>query len=184
MADQALQNALVKRDTLARQINEAQQYVEGLRRDLTRVDAFIADWHKYAGVPAPEQTSYAIETSGPPPSTKKVLNNSKKEEVAAATVELITAAGRPMSRNELFPALTQKKGMRIEGTDPDMVLSTMLWRMMKKAGLVRLKGGGYWLRDKPYPEAGYDPSQYSWMDSALNTPSNEITEPDAAESEE
>ena len=56
-------------------------------------------------------------------------------------------------REELFPALIEK-GFVIEGNDPHMVLSTMLWRMKDKAKIVRLRGGGYWLADRPLPEPG------------------------------
>ncbi len=37
-----------------------------------------------------------------------------------------------------------------------MVLSTMLWRM--KDRIVRLPQFGYWIADKEYVPAGYDPS--------------------------
>ena len=150
MSDQALQNAMAERETLAKQVNEKQQQLEGLRRELARVDAFIADWHRFAGT-EPEDTGDIIQTGFGP--AKRRPANSKKEEVASAAVELLKEAGKPLSRSELYKALTTDKGMRIEGTEPEMVLSTMLWRMGEKVGIERLKTGGYWFKDEPVPPA-------------------------------
>jgi hypothetical protein len=53
-------------------------------------------------------------------------------------------------------------------TDPEMVLSTMLWRMRDR--IARLKTGGYWLAEKAYPEAAYDPQDLVEAYHNLNKP--------------
>jgi hypothetical protein len=88
-------------------------------------------------------------------SAKKPQRNSKKEEVADAAYEIIRERGEPVSRSDLYKELIAR-GLRIEGSDPEMVLSTMLWRM--KDRVVRLKSGGYWLADEKNEAAGYDPA--------------------------
>lgn len=47
------------------------------------------------------------------------------------------------------------RGLVINGKDPQMVLSTMLWR--KRDQVARVNGGGYWLAEVPNEAAGYDP---------------------------
>jgi hypothetical protein len=171
MADPALENALRKRDELAVQINKAQQQIDEWKRELAHTDTFISAWHEFAGT-SPE----AIPLNSPPRSNvapvaakRKSRNNSKKEDVAAEVRRLIEAEGHPVPRVELYKALIEN-GFVIDGTDPDMVLSTMLWRAGKAAGVVRLDKGGYWLAEREYPEARYFP-----------TATTELTEPAHAE---
>jgi len=169
MADVALENAERQRDELARSINTAQQHLEDLRRDLRRVELFISDWRTLAEGKALQHTAVGVvgvtaqgvaagqPTLGNPVLHEKPLkperrHNSPKEAVAVTARALIEAHGEPMSRTDLYRELIVQ-GLTIEGKDPEMVLSTMLWRMGPKTGLVRLKGGGYWLADRPI--AGY-----------------------------
>jgi hypothetical protein len=173
--DVALKNAIAHRDDLAKKINGAQQQIDIWRRELSRADAFIADWHSFAGVPVPggkEEIQQAMAILG----IKR--KNSKKEDVAAEVRKILDERNEPMSRAELFRELIEL-GYVIEGTDPEMVLSTMLWRTMGKFGLVRVKTGGYWIKERPCPEVGYDPKTYGPLQSAFNTPVNEIPNPDA-----
>ncbi|WP_375598313.1 hypothetical protein [Devosia sp. Naph2] len=97
--------------------------------------------------------NYALVHDLDPPA-----RNPKKEEVAKVAREIIEEAGHPLNRGDLFQRL-QSKGIDLQGANPQMVLSTMLWRAGEKAGIVRLKrsGGGYWLKERPWPDAGYDP---------------------------
>lgn len=157
MSDKAIENAMRHRDDLAKQINQAQQQIEEWRRSIAETDAFIATWRRFAGEdagpppPPPPPPPPADEEAGMP-RRRKATKNSKKEEVAEFARQLITDAGRPLSRAELFDGLTGL-GLTIEGADPQMVLSTMLWRM--KDRVVRLEKGGYWLTEVPYAPEHY-----------------------------
>lgn len=182
MADEALNNAFRRRDELAVKINVAQQQIEEWKRELDRADAFIAAWHEFAGkladIPVkpkvevgPIQTGYPV----PPPPKRKNLNNSKKEDVAAEVRRIIEKRGEPVSRKDLMPVLLER-GFKIEGTDPDMVLSTMLWRAGETAGVVRLERGGYWLKEKDWPTSGYFPARAEGEASPLSLPAGTGTE--------
>lgn len=163
MSDKALSNAMARRDDLAAQINEAQQRIDEWRREIAAVETFIAEWHRYAGLPVPaafEEIDRSVIPAAPPPADttpkkkRPSYRNPKKEAVADAACELIAERGEPIGRAELLRLLADR-GLVIEGTEPDKVLSTMLWRMQDR--VVRLKTGGYWLADRPYDPAGYVP---------------------------
>ncbi|WP_333823625.1 hypothetical protein [Pinisolibacter sp.] len=171
MSDAALQNAEARRDALAAQINAAQQQIDEWKRDLRDVEQFIATWHAYAGMPKKEGDASEgsllkdvilekLRTLPPKTivqtaSSRRSQGNSKKEEVAEAARDIIRERGEPVGRSDLYKELVAR-GLRIEGTDPEMVLSTMLWRM--KDRVARLKSGGYWLADVKNDEVGYDPN--------------------------
>lgn len=168
MTDRALENAQSRREALAAQINDTCQMIEEWRRELRRVEDFIRDWHAFANgvdLSTPDDDDRTLLPPPPPPKSeedyepqrKRPNRNSKKEDVAAMARLYIELMDAPASREELYNQLT-REGLIIEGSDPLMVLSTMLWRMRDKAGLVRLKTGGYWLAERPYPAAGYDPA--------------------------
>ena len=59
-----------------------------------------------------------------------------------------------MPRKALLKAVTER-GIILSGKDPEMVLSTMMWRMQDE--FVRLPRWGYWLKNRPYEPAEYDP---------------------------
>ena len=61
-----------------------------------------------------------------------------------------------MSRSDLFKSLADR-GIVLHGKNPEVVLSTMLWRM--KSEIVRLQPYGYWVADKPFEKAGYHPDE-------------------------
>jgi hypothetical protein len=60
-----------------------------------------------------------------------------------------------------------ERGLIIEGADPEMVLSTMLWR--SKDRIVRLPKFGYWVAERPYVSAGYVPGQAIGEDAEEQT---------------
>lgn len=160
MTDAALRNAEARRDALAAQINAAQQQIDEWKRELRGIDQFIEMWNSFAKMPV-EAIAPAVSDSPLPmmaghvPATRKQGRNSKKEEVAEAALNIIREVGEPMPRSRLYEELVLR-GLRIGGTDPEMVLSTMLWRM--KDVIVRLPKFGYWPRDEKFAPAGYDPS--------------------------
>ncbi|MGH6821922.1 MAG: hypothetical protein ACREC4_00270 [Methylocella sp.] len=150
MTDIALVYANKMRDSLAAKINSLAQQIDDLKLDLAKVDAWIAQWREFAGkdeaaTPAPHSAARSARTSG----------NPTKEHVGAKVKELILEKGAPIARNDLFEAL-ESRGVIIRGVDPQMVLSTMLWRTFD---IVHLRGHGYWLKDRPFDPAAYRPDR-------------------------
>lgn len=80
-----------------------------------------------------------------PLAQKKATGNPKKEAIAQEVHAYLRAAGGPLSRSELFSRLADN-GFIIHGTNPEMVLSTMLWRTADQFGIERLGSGGYGLK--------------------------------------
>lgn len=162
--DKARENAKARRTHLEKKINELAQELDFARREKRRIDEFLKDWDFFSSDLAEEidPTSFSRVFQGEPHAEIKksnvILRNSKKEAVAEVARELIQKAGKPIMREDLFPLL-RDRGLIIEGTDPLMVLSTMLWRMKDAAGIIRLKGGGYWLAERPYSPAKYFPEE-------------------------
>lgn len=155
--DMAYRNASAKRDALAAEINQLQQRLEACRRELSRVDTFLRDWSEFAGTHLDAQFVEAVDTVEKSVQVRRTRpRNPRKEDVVAKAVQIIESNGQPMSRAELSAALAGH-GIVLQGTDPDMVLSTMLWRMQDK--IVRLPNHGYWPTNKAYPPAGYDPAK-------------------------
>lgn len=174
MTDRALRNAQKRRDDIAADINKTNQHLEGLRKSLAEVEKFIDEWHAYAGTGQDSDgaselnsgvdTSYpqygsiherVLGTDSPPsPLPPPPPKNPDKAQVGAMAKILMIEQGRPLPRSELFARL-QHVGMHIHGKDPEMVLSTMMWRM--KDDFVRLPRHGYWLKTLPYPPAEYVP---------------------------
>jgi hypothetical protein len=66
-----------------------------------------------------------------------------------------------MSRNDLFEAL-ESRGIIIRGADPKVVLGTMLWRT---EDIIRLRGHGYWLKNRSFEPAGYNPKKPPFEDT-------------------
>jgi hypothetical protein len=165
VTDNALENAEHKRDSLAAEINSLAQKADDLKRELAKVEAWIAQWHQFADVRqaglapnqgAPQNERFPILKGVELPKIRRATGNPKKEEVAEATRQIILERGEPISRGDLFKALADRGLEIISESDPEMVLSTMLWRMQDQ--IVRLKSGGYWLAERPYAPAAYDPA--------------------------
>lgn len=160
MADGAIENALNRRSAAIAKVKSLESDLASARSELERVDAFIQQWHEFAETPMLDRDPavvHAVKMYGTP-------RNSKKEEVAAAAYEIIKDYGKPMPRADLYDRLIAR-GMVLNGSDPQMVLSTMLWRMPSR--IKRLKKGGYWLADQPYKREFYsaDPLSDDILDS-------------------
>lgn len=150
MTDSALDNAHTRRGMLAAQINSQQQQLETLRRELQLVDEFIARWHTFAQLEDGQpfiQGDKSVDNSVDKEKRTRPVNPSR-ESVGDAVEEILREWGRPASRAELFDELASRDVI-IQGTDPQMVFSTMLWRM--KDRFERLKRRGYWLKGERVP---------------------------------
>lgn len=166
MTDRALKNARERYNELASAIAIYSRQIAEWKAEQERIAKFIEAWHEFADM----AVSANIDVSSPPPhdgapppqseedygivKRKRATGNPKKEDVAEAAREIIAERGEPVTRSDLFKALAER-GITLQGADPEMVLSTMLWRMKDK--VVRLKSGGYWLADKPNKDVGYFP---------------------------
>lgn len=159
MNDAARLNAIAKRDAALEQIVQCEERIKALRAEVSRAEDFLRLWTEFAvdsgeNVDNGETVQNAPESHGdgtPRPRPK----NPKKEDVAEAAREAIRERGKPIQRDELFHLLTER-GWNIQGRDPEMVFSTMLWRMQDR--VVRIPKFGYWLPEEPFPEANYDPN--------------------------
>ncbi len=150
MTDAAILAALKKRQELEERIAKTEAKIKVFKTQIVEITAFIAQWEKFSGHPAPSLALTNLsqnETDSEPDAT----GNSSKEEVASAAREVLHRASGPLSRSELHKKLSFQ-GLRIHGKNPEMVLSTMLWRAGKGAGIVRLKTGGYSLTELTNPQ--------------------------------
>jgi hypothetical protein len=175
--DPAYRNAIRRRNAVAAEISQAQQRLEELRSEISRIDRFIEEWHNFAGAPEQTENSCIPVDSGDKGSVLEQVErprNPRKEDVAEAARAIIQERGSPIMRGELFQLL-KERGVQIYGKDPEMVLSTMLWRM--RGRVVRVPTGGYWLAEQAHPGSGYDPRTTSKVSQILSTLANEIAEP-------
>lgn len=143
-----------KRNEIALQKNtiaDAESRMVRLQREVADLLAWVETWHHLTGTPLPRATAAEhIEKSEDTKSKRP--QNPNRELVAATVADLIRERGHPLSRRELFELLSQR-GVIIQGKDPEMVLSTMLWRSRDQ--IVRLPKFGYWLKHEDYSDAGY-----------------------------
>lgn len=157
MASQARENAEALRDKLLERRSALTFELEIISASLEKVENFLAMLEEFSQskpVEDLEMGHIQVRRRG---GTKKGHPNTPKEIVAQEARSIIEAYNRPIPLAELYEALT-RRGLRIEGRDPEVVLSTMLWR--QKSQVVRLKkGGGYWLPEKPWLPAQYKPTR-------------------------
>lgn len=157
MADAALNNAEAQRKQLVERKRLLMAELMSIDDQLGQIDRFVKAWHLFAEGSGNTESGVAPANLGfignETPQTR-TRRNSTKEEVATGARDIIREFGAPVSRSTLFAEL-RKRGFIINGKNPEMVLSTMLWRMRDR--VVRLKDGGYWLADEENPEIGYRP---------------------------
>jgi hypothetical protein len=149
MSDDAIANALSKRADLESRIVKAEEVIKRSKAQILEINRFIKQWEKFSGRAADDiqpakSLPYDADFSRSQP-TAEAAGNPKKETVAEAAIHILEKVGKPMSRAELYTAL-QADGVRIQGANPEMVLSTMLWRTRDAFGIHRLKSGGYALQ--------------------------------------
>lgn len=185
MTDTVLANAQKKRDSIAAEINSFAQRAEEMKRELAKLDAWIAQWHEFAisVTEAGDSASIAMTVEQPgtesaaEPKRRRAVGNPKKEDVAEAAWQIIRERGEPVSRADLFKALAERGIVISSESDPEMVLSTMLWRMRDR--IARLKTGGYWIAELPYEPAGFDPLDH--FDNTLEVEKERRVQVDAFE---
>jgi hypothetical protein len=188
MTDDALKNAMARHNALSLEIAGLGKRVAELKAEQGRINRFIEDWHEFAGggdtglrkgpeiAPAGSlaEAGRAVDlavASVQDERKKRATGNPRKEDVVETAMVILALEGAPMSRTALFNAL-KHHGVILQGADPEMVLSTMLWRMRDK--IVRLKGGGYWLAECPWEPAGYLPHQNTDGTTVAELPPHEL----------
>jgi hypothetical protein len=80
-------------------------------------------------------------------STQRVSKRDELKLVLDEVEALILAAGTPLTRGQLVPALTSR-GFKLDGADRNKVLGTNIWRSKR---FVNLPGFGYWPKGVPIP---------------------------------
>ncbi len=167
MTDIAYVNARQRRDEISKQINHLEDSLSYLRKEAGRVDEFLKQWEEFAALSPTHEHSENIytgkDTSPVDNSDSGLSDKPKREGIANPPKELVARFARdliehtkaPVSRNSLLTAL-EKADLTIYGSDPKMVLSTMMWRLSKADGVfTRIPKRGYWLRELDYEPAGY-----------------------------
>ena len=147
-------NQLIRRrDDAQLRLQAVTKTADEIHATIQSMDELLLSLQEFVHREADESQKSAIQAApGPRDDSltapkKRATGNSKKEEVARAARSLIEDAGRPLSRAELYPLLVRQR-LKIEGSNAEMVLSTMLWRAGEAAGIVRLKSGGYDLAER------------------------------------
>jgi hypothetical protein len=165
MQDAALQNALAKRAAIGAELKTKAEHIKQLAEEMKdlldqhkALRSFIRTWYEMAGVQPPDENENEehIETPvlpAPKPAKRSRPINPDRRIVVDMCVDYIREARRPLMRADLF-ALLKRDGIEIKGQDPEMVLSTMLWRSKDK--VIRLAKGGYWPTGDPLPVPEFD----------------------------
>lgn len=162
MADAGRRNAEILRSRIVARMEQVSAEAADLQAQLENVDAFLDMLSQYEALQMSGDEGVEQEKQLPPVENRIVAaakgrkrpKNPDRETVVQLAYELIDLQGRPMGRAELFEQLANQ-GVVILGKDPEMVLSTMLWRSKDK--IVRLDKFGYWMADKEYEPAKYNP---------------------------
>lgn len=158
MSDAALKAATEKLTRLLNDIAEqksrisaAQSMIARFDKEVADLDHWIATWHKLSGTEQKPTPAERIEI-GPATAKRLKPKNPDRELVVDTALEIIRERGEPVNRKDLFDALAMR-GLIIRGKDPEMVLSTMLWRSPDK--IVRLPPHGYWPKGVDCKPANY-----------------------------
>jgi hypothetical protein len=71
--------------------------------------------------------------------------------------DILRRAERPMRRGELVQEI-EARGTKIPSADKQRYIGTILWRSPER--FINLESFGYWLRNEPCAEVGYDPTVF------------------------
>jgi hypothetical protein len=134
-----------------------------LDKELAEIDLFLRLHEKFSGTKDeardddPEHRVHiSPDATLPAPDRKR----GRPADFAQIMERVLTDVGRPLGRPEFVDELS-KRGISIPSEDKPRYLGTILWR--HRDVFRNLPGHGYWLRNRPYPQANYDPA----LDSEL-----------------
>ncbi|MDX3900355.1 MAG: hypothetical protein QHC40_07590 [Sphingobium sp.] len=173
MTDEALAKAKAKREELLASVSQkkalildAQSLISRFEGEIAELDHWINMWHRITGTSMQPTAAEHIEII-PEKNKPARPRNPDRQFVVEQVLEIIQDAGKPLSRRDLFDALATR-GIEIRGKDPEMVLSTMLWRTQER--IVRIPPHGYWPKEVPFIEGGYDPDLEELFGSTAKEP--------------
>lgn len=158
MKTMGLKNIKMLKTNILSMIHTRQEEIKALQKQYNEIEQFI-DCYPHSLV---ENGDKQVQKEN----KKKTKPNSNKENVASAAYKLVKMRGEPIKRNDLYDLLIEQ-GLVIDGKNPQMILSTMLWRV-KDSGLIRLNGGGYWLKNEKYAPANYLPETNAYKSGSSN----------------
>lgn len=138
-----------RRAKVSQEIAKLESKIAELRKELSDLTTYLSVHDRLSN-----SLSEESKRESKNPQEKEIRRNPQKEDIGEIVKSLLNSAGRPLNRNELFDLL-EEKGIHLFGSNPKMILSTMLWRMQDQ--FIRLRPYGYWIRNLPCPQANYDP---------------------------
>ncbi|TAV50394.1 hypothetical protein ELI30_19785 [Rhizobium leguminosarum] len=153
------EDARIKLNSLLKQAYDQRARAQA---NLNTINKFIAEMEAAAktlaeldeGVPLnpvenSEDTPKIRKRSRPAALAFTSKKNPDKRDVAAQVAAMLMDSDKPLSRREIYENL-KAAGIEIRGKDPEMVLSTMLWRAGEEFSIENKKGMGYILKGKHY----------------------------------
>jgi len=151
-----LEVAIARRAALAEEIEKLDKLIE-----------LLGWWRDSSGAgrsdsPPVLDSSSSVDFSSPIGTEGVQKSHASPAEVVKESLAVLIAAERPMKRGDLLSALT-RRNVKVGGGDKSKVLGTILWRA--KDQFVSLPGWGYWVKDRPYLPALYDPAKASVSDN-------------------
>ena len=134
-----------RRASLVARMESLQASLEEVKANIREIDEVLLILEE-ATVSLSASFSLGGELLASPSEPKRrATGNPKKEVIAQEVHAYLKTHGKPLSRRELFDKLADN-GFIIHGANPEMVLSTMLWRTADDYGIERLHSGGYGLK--------------------------------------
>ncbi len=174
-------NPVALRNQLAHRLSEIKSQIAALEQeamviqdDLMITEHFMHVWHRAHNMQGPMANNLA-RLSWDTNNQRKRPKNPPREFIVEMSLKLIEDAGRPLNRQQLFDRLAAH-GVHVFGKDPQMVLSTMLWRSQDQ--IVRLPEFGYWPKERAFPPARYVPELDGLIGVAASEPEGELEDPE------
>lgn len=121
---------------------------------LERYDAWEREASSLLSGVAPAQAEVQRTTPADQQVAIEVSEGTPLPEFIEAAERMFRETDRPLPRTDAFAKL-REAGVVVVGKDPYNTMTTRLHRM---GNIINIKGHGYWMKDRPYPTAGYDPS--------------------------
>ena len=147
-----------KRDELVRELEKLNKFLETYQELAIELQLDEANENGTSSPPTDaskvvdkEQKEAAREAEAldaPPTKRVRVSDNPPASVVIPAAIEVIRAAGRPLSRKEVREGLIAQ-GVVVNGKDPVKTMGTILWRAPDH--IIQVEGRGYWPKADPVP---------------------------------
>ena len=131
-----------------RKRKELEKEEQRIGDDLILARKYLKVWRRNENIEGPLEPlpSSAVPQSRPRPTRERRPTNPAMSIVIDAVCAILAEAGRPLGTAELYDRLLARD-IEIRGRNPDVVLTTMLWRSRDR--LRRLDKLGYWPADLP-----------------------------------